>query len=282
MFFYHSYRESPLLKLLSIEAGESEFISDELKRIIDAGELSWVVNRLLSIVSNGESMHCISVDGFNMSASNLELRLARSLLSACTLKIIEGSPHQNRDVFFLYPNDVTMFFYGHGVCEAILYEYEEMNDYEIFDVNRRLVKKERLTFKNGDLINIKAGDSGLQILNVNDIFIFEVSSFKHHNIVHNFHVETGAMLYPSSADVSSTRLTTTLEVLKTLGDRDSVKYMSDIAKNHRQHFVRWKAIEAIACLDEEYAKNILIESLNDSHPEVRAAAKKTLEFNGVV
>jgi HEAT repeat protein len=89
------------------------------------------------------------------------------------------------------------------------------------------------------------------------------------------------MLHPSAADVSSTRLIMAMEVLKSIGNNESIELISNIAKEHHQHYIRWGAIEAIACLDENRTKQLLNNALIDSHPEVRIAAIKTLEMNGV-
>jgi hypothetical protein len=45
---------------------------------------------------------------------------------------------------------------------------------------------------------------------------------------------------------------------------------------HREHFVRWKAIQALAKVDGARGRSAVETALTDPHPDIRAAAQKTL------
>lgn len=281
MFYFNSFQESPFKDILNTHPKNHNDMIEGIEFLFDKGMFSETLNEFLTLIVKGEPIVSLSTSAFDTNTTIMEWRLARSSIAAGILKVVTGSPHKEREIFHLYPNDMVMYFYGHGECEAIVYEFEEIENYDIFITERRMVKEERITLKSGDSLALKAGVHGFRMLNVYDLAIFEVSSYEHHNIVWNFCVTTKKMLHPSAADVSSTRLIMAMEVLKSIGNNESIELISNIAKEHHQHYIRWGAIEAIACLDENRTKQLLNNALIDSHPEVRIAAIKTLEMNGV-
>lgn len=282
MFYFKSSKGTPLEKLLNLDPRESEAVKNEIKELIINKSLTCFVNSFLQDISRNEPITSLSTEAFSSESTIMEWRLARSNVGAATIRIVTGSLHANRNVFFLYPNDLVIYFHGSGECKAILYEFEEVNCYDEFDKSRKIKSRMNVNIKNGDYVKIKAGINGFQIININDLIMFEVSSFKHHNIVWNFNTNTGEMLYPSSADVSSTRMSMAMDVLKSIGDERSVEIISALAKNHHQHFIRWKAIESISFFNDDLTIELLKNAKNDPHPEIRNAANKTLLENGVI
>lgn len=267
--------------MLSKNIHENTEIEQQVRTIFSESVFTEIVNGFLIDVAKGNPVTSISTDSFNSDTNLLEWRIARSEWAACTLKIIDGKPHKDRKSFYLYPNDIFLYFHGKGHCKAILYEFEDTDDFDHFNKDRLLISKTSLSLQGGEGLLLKAGIHGLLMLDVKDIVLFEVSSFKHHNIVWNFSTETDKMIFPSSADVSSTRLTVAMDVLTVLGNKESEAVIEDIVKSHHQHFVRWKGIETLSVLNQDKTFKLLNRALKDEHHEVRKAARESLELNGV-
>lgn len=280
LFLIQENSDHPINDLVS--SPPNEFTSlKKIERSLHSGELSRLINVHLPEILQSNHSASVSSESVNEKTTSLTWRIARSNVTNFVIKILKGLPHNESEPHFLTPNDTFIYFYGEGECEAVVYEYESVENYNSFESTRKIKHSRKATYRNGDSVMLHAGNTGLQILSIDGLALFELSAVEHHDIVWNFDTKSNAMLYPSAADVSSSRLETAMDVLKSIGDETSIPIIAHIARNHHQHFVRWSAIETMSCLSLEDTEELLRDALNDPHHEIRAAAHESLALNGV-
>lgn len=71
-------------------------------------------------------------------------------------------------------------------------------------------------------------------------------------------------------------ITTIFDLLQAARVSSSVEHVLPFV-DHRMHFIRWKAIQTIGAIDPIAGLAQVEKATADSHPEVRAAARRTLE-----
>jgi hypothetical protein len=79
----------------------------------------------------------------------------------------------------------------------------------------------------------------------------------------------------SPIDPIESNVSTIFSLLAAVGERQSVEYLLPFLESER-HFMRWNAIQAIAALDKDSSIAGLQRLADDPHPEVRAAARRSL------
>ena len=77
-------------------------------------------------------------------------------------------------------------------------------------------------------------------------------------------------------DPVESNLSTIFSLLSAVGDPGSVEHLEPFLASKR-HFVRWNAAQAIAALDSDACVGALGTLADDPHPEVRAAARNSLQ-----
>lgn len=77
-------------------------------------------------------------------------------------------------------------------------------------------------------------------------------------------------------DPVESNLSTIFSLLSAVGDAGSVEHLEPFLTSKR-HFVRWNAAQAIAALDVDACASALSRLADDPHPEVRAAARSSLQ-----
>lgn len=280
MFLIQENSNHPINDIVSSPPDESASRT-KIERLLQTGELSQLVNEHLPDILLRNNSASLSSESINEETTSLTWRIAKSDVANFVIKILKGSPHNANEPHFLTPNDMFIFFHGDGVCEAIIYEFEAVENDNNFEAQRKIQKCEKVTFRNGHSVMLHAGDTGMQILKIDKLAMFEVSALKHSDIVWNFDPKSKTMLYPSAADVGSSRLESAMNALKSIGDANSIPIIAKIARNHHQHFLRWSAIETMAFLSPEHAEELLKDALNDPHHEIRLAAHESLTMNGI-
>jgi hypothetical protein len=93
------------------------------------------------------------------------------------------------------------------------------------------------------------------------------------------HIYDRANLRPwlvQAGEPASTQIVCLARALARLGAASSLPGL-DEASNHPHHFVRWAAIQAMSAIDRTRALDRVQKALADPHPDVRDAARRSLE-----
>lgn len=97
----------------------------------------------------------------------------------------------------------------------------------------------------------------------------------------DYDIETLEPIRAVAASLRDSRTEFAAEVLGLIGDAESAEVLEGLYE-HPAHFVRWKALQALALLDTARALPLIHKAALDEHPHVRNAAQATLrEYNGV-
>lgn len=94
------------------------------------------------------------------------------------------------------------------------------------------------------------------------------------------HIFDRATLRPwlvQAGEPASTQIVCLLQALARFGNPTSVPHLDD-ASRHPHHFVRWAAVQAMAAIDPARAREQVRLALTDEHPDVRDAARRSLEL----
>lgn len=255
---------------------------EDIKSDISLKEFSsQIFSQFTAKLLSGSLNNCFNMTQDSVLSKYAEFRLGRGAENTLVLRVIEGdydkiTPHQ-----YISANDSIIQFFGSGTCTATLYSFEEQDNYDIFDKNRRLAHKESLILKGGDTIRIRAGVDALRLHNSHELAVAELSSIKHHSIVWNFNAQTGQLLFPSSSELESSRLCMMLDLLAVLGDKSCIPALKQRYTASLEHFVKWKIIETASQVDDELTKELLIKAKSDAHPHLRNAAIESLRLNGL-
>ncbi len=95
------------------------------------------------------------------------------------------------------------------------------------------------------------------------------------SITERYDAVSGRAKYASAANSDLTRIEYACEVLKELGNSESVLPLRKLCA-HPAHFVRWKAVEALINVDYGAGVDVIREMQTDAHPHIRVAASQAL------
>ena len=90
-----------------------------------------------------------------------------------------------------------------------------------------------------------------------------------------FDAGTGMPLDMSVAQQSDTELESMMQMVAALGPPNATQLLESLC-GHRNHTIRWKAIQLLARRDRDAAIERLHHATGDPHPEIRHAATTTL------
>lgn len=245
-----------------------DFVQSRVSALYAAGafveKLNAVIKRLRDSVHAGDT----AIVGPN------SVTLHQS--SSAHWSIIRISSDQN--TLNLVP--VPMVLIKLDAADATVEEYElqsECNN-EIFDSASRLTKIGQSIWRQGEIRTftewtrvsaIKAPDGPSSLF-------LSVKAANTHNYEWSFDRLSLRAINYVCIEPGYSNLRTMFELLAASGNTESKTFVRRYTK-HRLHFVRWDAIATIASLDPSEGLALVSSALNDSHPEVRHAAKGTLE-----
>jgi HEAT repeats len=168
-------------------------------------------------------------------------------------------------------------FGGNGI--ATLETFKQPNPYpnEILDRKKRIVDTGLSTLNPGDFGLFHAAVHIFNILPPEKLLF--LLFFKSKSIVPLRWEYNKSTLFPTRAiasDLMSSRLEFTAWMLSELSDDTSIPALKSLLQ-HKDHFVRWAAIRSIMRLSFADGVNFLHIALEDAHPHVRNAARRSLD-----
>ncbi len=278
MFLYEK-KDDPFKNLVGRKMQDSKKLSELFGSFTTRDFHASMIEKIKKERGQSEQCESVTIESFEFFDYQLRVRLSEGKHNILSLNVREGKNTES-DPEQIQPVSANTFicFAGSGFCTCELFEFTRDSEKQIGEVG--LIGKKQLTLKNGDTIMLRNGIDGLIIKQCSNLASYELVDKKRNNLVYNFDVRSGKLLFISSSNTMSARAGTALDIISAVKQGADIEKISDVAVNHSEHYIRWKAIETIAELDPDKVKPLLYECLTDSHPEVRQAARETLEMNG--
>jgi hypothetical protein len=105
--------------------------------------------------------------------------------------------------------------------------------------------------------------------------VAKFTSAAYHSLEWLFERDSLRAWQANDSELVSTQLRVSAYILGRLADASSVEVLQTLG-NHRNHSVRWAAVQNIGRLDRQAALQSLRQALDDPHPHLRRAAAGTL------
>ena len=181
----------------------------------------------------------------------------------------------------LYAASLHQMIGVHGSGSFEIERYKQDNPYpiEILDKNKYLTQRELIEVNSSEIRCFKAHEDVIRIIEPSEVcIVFYFMTRDLGSIRWAYDLDT---LKPSRAiatSMNSSRLQWAADTLVELECINAVPALEHLY-GHPDHFVRWSAISNLIQLDSQKGTLLLEKaSLNDVHPHVRNAARKSLEM----
>ncbi len=188
-----------------------------------------------------------------------------------------SSPGSNYSEVICYASDFIYINLGPSPLEIDFFEFPQDRNNNYFEKSVRPLCVRRHSQTVGDIVKARAGVDVLRIAPpACDTFqIYVVSLVPRMSLLWHFDAETLLSKYCTAANLMSSRVQMAIDILLRMGERRALPEIIGAAKS-KDHFVRWTAIAAAACLDNQAGFELLQKALEDPHPDIRFAALHVL------
>ncbi|GAA0318377.1 hypothetical protein GCM10009087_31020 [Sphingomonas oligophenolica] len=177
-------------------------------------------------------------------------------------------------------SDMVIANIGPKVLRGAGYSIRDSIDFDRFDPLARLDFDGYWELQAGQARLIRGGEQIASVLDASGVRFLSLALPPRWSLDWLFSRETMRPVARSVAHVDDSQFVTCLELASWLRDdlaTDKVRMLTE----HRAHFVRWKAIQALALLRPSEALPLVEKAAaEDSHPSVRKAAGATLALRG--
>jgi hypothetical protein len=176
-----------------------------------------------------------------------------------------------------YASDFIYINLGPSPLEIEFFEFPSDRNNNYFETSVRPLFISRYSQAVGDIVKARAGVDVLRIAPPTcDTFqIYVVSLVPRMSLLWHFDAVTMLSKYCTAANLMSSRVQMAIDILVRMGAKRALPEIIGAAKS-KDHFVRWAAIAAAACLDNKAGLQLLQKALEDPHPDIRFAALHAL------
>jgi len=148
---------------------------------------------------------------------------------------------------------------------------------DVFDPALRLTRGRSLSMSRGDVYIGRAGDDVHRVAPMaSGALCLVLQSADAVPYRWEFDVETLRPTTMLPADPENARLCFVIRYLATTRDPSSLASIHALT-DHSDHVVRWTAVRGVMALSAAAGQKLLSRSLTDSHPHIRAAARRSIE-----
>lgn len=184
-----------------------------------------------------------------------------------------------------FPHDhnfsfLTVGYLGSGYWTDIYeYDYSSVEGYLGEKVNLKFL--ERTSLPSGKVMYYRASED-VHIQKAPDEFSISLNLLIMSSSVKNtnqyvFDVQNGCIIdYVQKSDMGRIVV---VELASYFGNGQTACILEDLATNHFQERLRWKAYESLAILEDSQTESIYERATNDRHPFVRRQAREKLSGN---
>lgn len=239
--------------------------------------LAEIVSTALSVAADSIKEGILFRNGLinliNSSRYSVDLRYAFSLEGEDMLPIGQSQNMVAR------ASDIVIANIGPKVISGEAYSIDGPVDFNHFDPTVTLRARKPWKIAPGESLIVRGGCQLATISNVVGARFLSLALSPRWSLDWVFNRETLKPVAQSVAHVDDSQLVTCLEIanwLRTDALMDDIKALTQ----HSAHFVRWKAIQALAPLSPTEAQALTLKAaVADTHNSIRSAANSTIRFN---
>lgn len=165
---------------------------------------------------------------------------------------------------------------GTGGLRCNAYELPPSFRYEVFDPTLRLIPAGSKSAAPGEILRLPSGGHAYDFIYEQPTPVLKFMTSAIHPLEWLFSRSSLQAWQANDADLSFTQLRVAADVVGKFAHHSSVQPLKRLAQ-HKHHAVRWTAIQNLARLSRTDAVECLREAVNDPHPHVQRAARKTLD-----
>lgn len=144
-----------------------------------------------------------------------------------------------------------------------------------FNSNTILIPQKDIEHTPGEILHIRAGKDVVHIEGTTgDNLLLELSSMPRFSQVWFFAKSNLKALYSASGKVNSARAVHCLKALSLLEENEENSDIYETYSHHKDHYVRWAAMQHLMEVNPKKSWDRLLELKNDPHPHIRNAVKK--------
>jgi len=183
-----------------------------------------------------------------------------------------GGHQFRRSKLNLLPNDASFLFLGDGEIE--LRQLRLAPD----SAGERLEDLGVFGYACGDVMTVRSGRDAFDTMSVTGtIWLLQLVINEHSDLVHHFDRETLQRSGVSSANFHASRMEFVMDIFKRFPVKGSMDMLEHVYDSSHFHFVRWKAVQTLLSIDLGRGASVLMRASSDQHPQVRAAANRTIQ-----
>lgn len=184
----------------------------------------------------------------------------------------DGGPSFSRDQLSLLANDACFLFLGSGTMQLRHLEVVPDSDGEV------LQHCSVVSYSGGDMVAIRRGQDAFETMSVDGtIWLLQLVINDHSDLVCHYGRQSLRRTGVSSASVHASRLEFAMDILGRFPAEGTPDRLEKIYEASRFYFVRWKAVKTLLRLDLQRGAGLLMRASSDAHPQVRAAADRTIQ-----
>lgn len=184
----------------------------------------------------------------------------------------DGGSSFSRTQLSLLANDACFMFLGSGTMQLRHLEVVPDSDGE------ELRHSRVVSYSGGDVATIRRGEDAFETMSVNGtIWLLQLIINEHSDLVSHYDRHSLRRTGVSSASVHASRLEFAMDILARFPAEGALDRLEMIYETSRFYFVRWKAVKTLLRLDLQRGAGVLMRARSDAHPQVRAAADRTIQ-----
>jgi len=273
-----------------LDETRSRALEAELRPLFDAGESLEVIAAVLGRHARMDLVRGVVNFGLRPYASALDegvlfrdglVTLVNGPLYALDLRYgfeMRGEdmlPSGRAGALLARSSDVVIANIGPERLPYTRYVVRDAPDFSCFHPNATLERSGDELLRPGEALIVRGGSEIVSLRHVAGARFLSLCAAPRWAIDWVFDRETLRPMAQSVAHVDDSQLITCLEVAAWLKSDMLLESVATLT-SHSAHFVRWKAIQSLASLDNETAVRCVHAAATDGHPAIRAAAQRTL------
>jgi hypothetical protein len=158
---------------------------------------------------------------------------------------------------------------------CVRYRLPESHDRDVLDVSEELAYERTDSIEPGGYVALHGDRDVVDFFSDGPTILMRVFSPVHDALHHCYDRVTRRPWMVQAGEPGSTQLVCLINALAHFADPTSLPAL-EAACRHPHHFVRWAAIRGLAAISREAALALVREALEDRHPDIREAARRTL------
>ena len=234
------------------------------RRLLESSFLSEVLNRHLSHLMRDKG------EAQDLLASELVLHRGGGL--ALSLSVCEAPQRYIHSL----PYHAMYAAVGNAPLVCNVYELPSNFRNDVFDPSLRLSPLETLKAAPMEVLRMQSGRRAYDLVVEEPTPALKFMTTAMHPLEWLFTKSGLQAWHANDSDLSFTQLRVAADVVGRFAHQSSLEPLKRLTR-HEHHAVRWAAIQNLARLSRSEAIARLREAVNDPHPHVQRAARKTLE-----